>query len=70
MVKKKKLNPSGSKGADGKYHNAHLSLHEDELLAAGLDIGDEVFVRVRQDMLIIQKAENWPNRKRISIQRE
>lgn len=70
MVKKKKLSPSGSKGADGKYHNAHLSLHEDELMAAGLDIGDDVFVRVRQDMIIIQKAENWPSRKEITIRRD
>jgi NAD-dependent DNA ligase len=69
MVRKKKLNPSGEKGKDGKYHNAHLSLNEDELKAAGLNIGDAVFVRVRGDMIIIQKAENWPHREEIEIRR-
>jgi len=57
MVRKKKLSPSGAKGADGKYHNVHLNLHEDELAVAGMDIGDEVFVRVREDKIIIQHAD-------------
>lgn len=70
MVRKKKLNPSGPKGNDGKYHNVHLSLNEDELKAAGLEVGDEVFIRVRQDMIIVQKAENWPDRGSITIKRE
>jgi hypothetical protein len=57
MVRKKKLSPSGAKGEDGEYHNAHVNLHEDELAVAGLDIGDDVFVRVRDEKIIIQKAD-------------
>ena len=57
MVRKKKLSPSGAKDEDGRYHNVHVNLHEDELAVAGMEIGDEVFVRVREDMIIIQKAE-------------
>jgi hypothetical protein len=57
MVRKKKLSPSGARGEDGNYHNAHVNLHEDELAVAGLEIGDEVFVRVREDKIIIQKAD-------------
>ena len=57
MVRKKTLSPSGAKGEDDEYHNAHVNLHEDELSVAGLDIGDEVFVRVREDKIIIQKAD-------------
>jgi len=68
MVRKKKLNPSGSKGQDDKFHNAHLSLNEDELEAAGMEVGDEVFVRVREDMIIIQKAGKWPNRKTLKVE--
>ncbi|WP_122087999.1 hypothetical protein [Halalkalicoccus subterraneus] len=56
MVRKKKLSPSGAKDDQGQYHNVHLNLHEDELAVAGMDIGDEVFVRVREDKIIIQKA--------------
>jgi len=56
MVRKKTLSPSGARDEDGDYHNAHVNLHEDELAVAGLDIGDEVFVRVREDTIIIQKA--------------
>lgn len=48
MARKKKLSPSGAKDEDGNYHNVHLNLHEDELAVAGMDIGDEVFVRVRR----------------------
>ncbi|ADJ13408.1 MULTISPECIES: hypothetical protein [Halalkalicoccus] len=57
MVRKKKLSPSGAKDDQGQYHNVHLNLHEDELAVAGMDIGDEVFVRVREDKIIIQKAD-------------
>ena len=57
MVRKKTLSPSGAKGEDGEYHNVHLNLHEDELAVAGMDIGDEVFVRVREDKIIIQRAD-------------
>ncbi len=57
MVRKKKLSPSGAKGADGEYHNVHINLHEDELAVAGMEIGDEVFVRVREDKIIIQRAD-------------
>lgn len=57
MVRKKKLSPSGAKDEDGNYHNVHLNLHEDELAVAGMDIGDEVFVRVRDGKIIIQKAD-------------
>ena len=57
MVRKKKLSPSGAKGDDGEYHNVHLNLHEDELAVAGMDIGDQVFVRVREDKIIIQRAD-------------
>ncbi|MFO8109027.1 MAG: hypothetical protein R6U17_00670 [Thermoplasmata archaeon] len=67
MVRKKKLNPSGSKGQDGKFHNAHLSLNEDELEAAGLEIGEEVLVRVREDVIVVQKAGKWPNRKSLKV---
>ncbi|MFW5974517.1 MAG: hypothetical protein ACOCPZ_03975 [Natrialbaceae archaeon] len=56
MVRKKKLSPSGAKDEDGNYHNVHLNLHEDELAVAGMEIGDEVFVRVRDGKIIIQKA--------------
>ncbi|WP_254864548.1 type I toxin-antitoxin system SymE family toxin [Halovivax gelatinilyticus] len=57
MVRKKTLSPSGAKDEDGNYHNVHLNLHEDELEVAGMQIGDEVFVRVRDGKIIIQKAD-------------
>jgi len=57
MVRKKKLSPSGAKDDAGEYHNAHINLHEDEMEVAGMAIGDEVFVRVREDKIIIQKAD-------------
>jgi hypothetical protein len=57
MVRKKKLSPSGAKDEDGEYHNVHVNLHEDELAVAGMEIGDEVFVRVRDNKIIIQKAD-------------
>lgn len=69
MVRKKKLSPSGKKDENGEFHNAHLSLNEDELEAAGLEVGDEVFVRVRENMLLIQKAEDWPEREPITVER-
>lgn len=57
LVRRKKLSPSGAKDEDGEYNNAHINLHKDELMAAGLEIGDDVFVRVREGMIIVQKAE-------------
>lgn len=57
MVRKKKLSPSGAKDEHGEYHNVHVNLHEDELAVAGMEIGDEVFVRVRDGKIIIQKAD-------------
>ena len=57
MVRKKKLSPSGAKDDHGEYHNVHVNLHEGELAVAGMDIGDDVFVRVREDKIIIQKAD-------------
>lgn len=57
MVRKKKLSPSGAKDEAGEYRNVHLNLHEDELEVAGMEIGDEVFVRVRDEKIIIQKAD-------------
>lgn len=57
MVRKKKLSPSGVKDAHDEYHNVHLNLHEDELTVAGMDIGDYVFVRVREGTIIIQRAD-------------
>jgi hypothetical protein len=57
MVRRKTLSPSGAKDEHGEYHNVHLNLHEDELTVAGLDIGGEVFVHVRENKIIIQKAD-------------
>ena len=56
MVRKKKLSPSGAKDDSGEYHNVHVNLHGDELAAAGMAIGDEVFVRVREDEIIVRNA--------------
>ena len=61
MVRKKTLSPSGAKDEDGEYHNVHLNLHEDEPAVAGMEIGDEVFVRVRDGKIIIQRAESDPD---------
>jgi len=41
---------------------------KDELEAAGLEVGDEVFVRVRQDTIVIQKAGKWPDRKTVKVE--
>lgn len=57
MVRRKTLSPSGAKDGHGDYHNVHVNLHEDELTVAGLDIGEEVFVHVRENRIIIQKAD-------------
>jgi UDP-N-acetylmuramate-alanine ligase len=57
MARKKKLSPSGAKDESGDYHNVHLNLHEDELAVAGMNIGDEVFVRVREDTIIVQNVD-------------
>jgi hypothetical protein len=57
MARRKKLSPSGAKDENGEYHNAHLNIHEDELEVAGMAIRDDVFVRVRDGKIIIQKIE-------------
>lgn len=57
MVRKKTLSPSGARNDEGEYSNAHINLHEDELTVAGLAIGDEVYVQVREGKIVIQKAE-------------
>nr|WP_276414101.1 AbrB/MazE/SpoVT family DNA-binding domain-containing protein [Halomicroarcula sp. XH51] len=54
---KRSFSPSGAKDEDGEYHNVHINIHEDELAVAGMEIGDEVFVRVRDNKIIIQKAD-------------
>ena len=56
MVRKKKLSPTGAKNQHGEYRNVHLSLNEDELSFAGLDIGDEVVVHVQEDRIIVQST--------------
>lgn len=60
MVRKKTLSPSGSQTPDEEYHNAHLSLHEDELTVAGMVIGEKVIVRAREGKIIIQTVERAP----------
>jgi alanine-alpha-ketoisovalerate/valine-pyruvate aminotransferase len=57
MVRRKKLNPSGGKDSNGNYRNTHLHLHIDEIGVAGMSIGDEVFVQVRDDEIVIRKAD-------------
>ncbi len=57
MVRKKKLSPSGAQDENGDHSNAHLNLHKDELAVAGLDIGDNVFVMVRDGKIVIQDAD-------------
>ncbi|SEO27568.1 Toxin SymE, type I toxin-antitoxin system [Halogranum amylolyticum] len=56
MVRRKTLSPTGSKDGDGEYRNVTLNLHSDELTVAGLDVGEEVFVRVRDGKIVVQKA--------------
>ena len=55
MVRRKKLSPSGTHDENGNYQNAHLSLHRDELSVAGMEVGEEVLVRVRDNKIILQK---------------
>lgn len=57
MVRKKRLSPSGVKDDDSEYRNAHVNLHLDELRVAGMEIGEDVYVRVREGMLVLQKAD-------------
>lgn len=57
MVRKKRLSPSGGKTDDSEYRNVHINLHLDELRVAGMEIGEDVYVRVREGMLVIQKAD-------------
>jgi hypothetical protein len=57
MVRRKRLSPSGNKDDDSEYRNAHINLHMDELRVAGMEIGEDVYVRVRDGMLIIQKSD-------------
>lgn len=57
MVRRKRLSPSGNIGTNSEYRNAHINLHIDELRVAGMEIGEEVYVRVRDGKLIIQKAD-------------
>jgi len=57
---RKEAQPQWRQGRRGEYHNVHVNLHEDELAVAGMDIGDEVFVRVRDGKIIIQKADSSP----------
>lgn len=56
MVRRKTLSPTGTKDGDGEYRNVTINLHADELTVAGMDVGEEVFVRVRDNKIIIQKA--------------
>lgn len=56
MVRKKKLSPSGAKNDDGTYSNAHVNLNEDELDVAGMAIGDDIYVRVREDKIILEQT--------------
>ncbi|MFB6126709.1 MAG: hypothetical protein ABEJ79_05360 [Halolamina sp.] len=58
MVRKKTLSPSGATDDEGEYSNVHVNLHEDELAVAGMNIGDEVFVRVRDGKIIIQRTDD------------
>ena len=58
MVRKEKLSPSGAKDDRGEYHSVHLN--EGELAVAGIDIGDGVFVWVREDEVISERADrDW-----------
>lgn len=57
VVRKKKLSPTGAKNQHGEYRNAHLNLTEAEFLVAGLAIGNEVIVRVRESRIILQSTK-------------
>ncbi|SDM59711.1 hypothetical protein SAMN04487949_2204 [Halogranum gelatinilyticum] len=58
MVRRKTLSPTGATDDDGQYRNVTINLHVDELTVAGMDVGDEVFVRVRDNRIVIQPATN------------
>ena len=57
MVRKKTLSPCGPRDENDNYRNAHINIHEDELTVAGLEIGEQVLVRVRENRIIIQEAD-------------
>jgi hypothetical protein len=57
MVRRKTLSPCGSRDENDRYRNAHVSIHEDELTVAGMDIGEEVFVRVRDERIVVERAD-------------
>jgi len=46
MVRQKTLTACGPRDGDGHHNNAHISLNREEFEAVGLDVGDEVQVRV------------------------
>ena len=57
MVRRKKLSPCGPKDDDDNYRNAHVNIHEDELTVAGMEIGEKVLVRVRDNRIVIQRTD-------------
>lgn len=57
MVRRKTLSPTGATDDDGQYRNVTINLHADELTVAGMAVGDEVFVRVRDNKIVIQPAK-------------
>jgi len=57
MVRRKTLSPCGPRDEDG-YSNAHVNLHEDELTVAGMEIGEKVFVSVREEGIVIRRADD------------
>ncbi|GAB3018347.1 hypothetical protein [Natronobiforma cellulositropha] len=57
MVRRKTLSPCGPKDKDDNYRNAHVNLHEDELTVAGMEIGERVLVRVRDNRIVIQRTD-------------
>ncbi|ERH08598.1 MAG: hypothetical protein J07HX64_00344 [halophilic archaeon J07HX64] len=57
MVGTEKLGPGGTKTEHGERHSAYVNLHENELTVAGVDVGDEMFARVREDRIIVQRAD-------------
>jgi len=56
MIREKELGPSGAKDENGECHDVHFDPHGDEPTVAGMEIGDEGLVRVRDDE-IIQKTD-------------
>ncbi len=57
MVRRKTLSPAGPKDADEGYRNANLTLHRDELTVAGLEVGEEVLVRVEDSQIIVERSD-------------